>query len=367
MKFNVEVLRDNVPIGTLKLISGDVKYNSESRIKRAANIIVAADELNSNKGIRKNEEYLYPASDLYPSENLFLKSQFTFSSELSLNKMKDRIRIMIDKQSIGKFMIVSSPKKINENQKTYEFELYDESYKIDEASLSNRMYFPKGTLYLSVIKTILTNYDYPDVINDDSAAVLSTDREWEIGENVLDIVNELLKEINFNSFFLDENGVARLTKKDKKIVPAHVYKEGNLSKIRPDINVSEDVYKIPNVFIGVVSRPEAEPLIYRRVNDNPDSIVSTIGRGFEIVRVENLNDIANEEELKNYIDDIYLQSIQTVEKIEFSSAIESGHTFQELIQIDTRNISGIYKEIAWNIDLSPYGKMTHTAERKSYQ
>lgn len=367
MKFKIEVLRNDIPIGTLNLISGDVKYNSESRIKRAANIVIAAEDLNFNKGIKKNDDFIFPSSDLYPSDNLYLKSKFSSLTELNLNKTKDRIRVMIDEHSIGKFMIISSPKKINEKQKTYEFELYDESYRIDEATLSNRLFFQKGTLYLAAIKSILTSYDYSSVINDDSEAVLSVDREWEIGENVLDIINELLKEINFNSFFLDENGIAKLIKKNTKNVPTHIYRENHLAKIHPEINVSEDIYKIPNVFVGVVSRPESEPLIYRKVNDNPDSIVSTVGRGFEIVQVEMLNDIANEEELKNYIDDIYLQSIQTVEKVEFSTMIETDHIFQELIQIETKNISGLYKEIAWNIDLSPSGKMSHTAERKVYQ
>ncbi|WP_279194198.1 hypothetical protein, partial [Holdemania massiliensis] len=158
-----------------------------------------------------------------------------------------------------------------------------------------------------------------------------------------------------------------LIKKDKKNVPDHIYREGYLSKIKPDLSVFEDVYKIPNVFVGIVSRPESEPIIYRKVNDDPDSIISTVGRGFEIVKVENLNDIANEEELKSYIDDIYLQSVQTVEKVEFSTAIEPDHTFQELIQIETKSISGLYKETAWNIDLTPTGKMSHTVERKVYQ
>lgn len=367
MKFKAEVLRDNIPIGTLNLIAGDIKYNSTARIKRAASITVEADVINSNTGILLSGNLVYPSIDLYPGDNLLLKSGRSYSAPPILNKMKDRIRIMIDDQSVGKFMVVSSPKKSNGKITTYEMELYDESYKLDEANLSHRLYFESGTLYLDAIKTILTEYGYECIIADEDNHALQLSREWELGENVMDIINELLKEINFNNFFIDDEGVARLTKKAKHLTPTHVYRDGQCSILLPDLSQNEDIYKIPNVFVGVVSRPESEPIIYRKVNDDPNSSVSTIGRGFEIAYVETLSDIASEEELKKYIDDLYLQSIQIVEKIEFTTKIEPDHIFEELVQIDTKSAAGLFKEISWDIELSNSGFMKHTAERKVYQ
>ena len=367
MNFKAEVLRDNIPIGTLNLIAGDIKYNSMARIKRAASITVEADVINSSTGIILSDKLIYPTIDLYPGDNLFLKSGHSYSEKPILNKMKDRIRIMIDDQSVGKFMVVSSPKKSNGKITTYEMELYDESYKLDEANLSNRLYFESGTLYLDAVKTILAEYGYESVISDEDNHALQISREWELGENVMDIVNELLKEINFNNFFIDAEGVVRLTKKMQYQVPVHVYREGQCSILLPDLSQTEDIYKIPNVFVGVVSRPEAEPIMYRKVNDDPNSSVSTVGRGFEIAYVETLSDIASEEELKKYIEDLYLQSIQIVEKIEFSTAVEPDHVFEELVQIDAKNVAGLFKEISWDIELSNSGFMKHTAERKVYQ
>lgn len=367
MNFKAEVLRNDIPIGTLNLIAGDIKYNSTARIKRAASISVEANTINSNAGILLSDNQIYPAMDLYLGDDLFLKSNRAYSEKPIIDKMKDRIRISIDDRSVGKFMIVSSPKKSNEKIVTYELELYDESYKLDEANLSQRLYFQSGTLYLTVIKSILTNYGFESVMCDEDDHVLQIDREWELGENVMDIVNELLKEINFNNFFIDADGIVCLTKKVKCFFPTHIYRDGQYSILCPDLSLNEDIYKIPNVFIGIVSRPESAPIVYRKVNDDPNSSISTIGRGFEIAYVETLSDIASEEELKKYIDDLYLKSIQVVEKIEFSTEIEPDHRFEELIQIDTKNVSGMFKEITWDIELSNSGKMKHTAERKVYK
>lgn len=367
MIYKAVVLRKNVAIGELNIISGDIKYNSESRIKRAANITVEANVLKSNRNIVLNDDLLYPSQDLFPSDTLFLKSKYKETENQVLNKMKDRIKITIDEKTLGKFMIVSSPKKSDGRSETFEFELYDETYILDEANISKRLYFPAGTLYLNAIKSIITSYGFSRVICDDNANALQVDREWEIGENALDIINELLKEINFNSFYIDNEGSAILSRKTKKTKPSHIYRDNIKSVLLPELSQNEDIYKIPNVFIGVVSRPEKSPLIYKKVNDDVNSSLSIQGRGFEITKVENLSDIASEVALKKYIDDLYLKSIQTVEIISFSTGIETDHVFEELIQIETDTISGLYKEVSWGIDLAIDGKMSHTGERSIYK
>ena len=60
------------------------------------------------------------------------------------------------------------------------------------------------------------------------------------------------------------------------------------------------MYGVPNVVIRYLDNPDGPPLRSIYKNDNPESIVSTVRRGRQIVDVESVEDIADQDTLDAY-------------------------------------------------------------------
>lgn len=90
------------------------------------------------------------------------------------------------------------------------------------------------------------------------------------------------------------------------LTPIWTYTDDNSSILYPDIDVERDLYEVPNV-VEVVYSPDGSsdviPMFARIVNDDPNSITSTISRGREVTYREtspNLTGNVSQEELDSY-------------------------------------------------------------------
>lgn len=347
MIFKYEVLRTRVPIGTLFVESCNIKFDSDANIKRAAQLVV-----NSNK-LKFNTEYI-KVND----------SRKYMKKEIEFDRIKDRIRVYLDDICLGTFMVCSSPLYTSDKTDNYEFEVYDESFIIDQSGLESRVFVAAGTKYLDFIFERLASLGFESITNDDSDATFLVDREFEFGKNVLELINELLKEINFNSIYLDEFGTIHLTKIREILTAKHKYTDDpRFSIISQPVLVDLDIHKIPNVFIGKVSNPDYPEMVYKKVNDDPTNMLSTKYRGYPVTKTFELDNIASQKELENYIDIEYLKCQQVLERVEISTAIETNHGMLDTVQIDTEDVKGLYKEISWEIECSTSNTMRHTLER----
>ena len=199
-----------------------------------------------------------------------------------------------------------------------------------------------------------------------SDATLKNDRaDWEIGTSWIKIINSLLAEINYQSLWFDTEGNVRIQphRQVDGTVIDHRYESGELSQIKPQVDISSDIYKAYNVFTAMVSSPEyEEPMIAVSVNDIPTSRISTVNIGRVQAPIEKLDDIANQEELQKYVDNLRFQSMCSTETISFRTALNQ-HQVKDIVSIHHPQASGIYQETQWKMTLSFDGEMTHTAQR----
>lgn len=86
-------------------------------------------------------------------------------------------------------------------------------------------------------------------------------------------------------FDLDDNGrILFAPNQDfNSLQPIWTYDDSNSSILYPDITEDHDLYGIPNVVEVVYSRDNGLPVFSRVVNDDPNSPISTVNRGREIV------------------------------------------------------------------------------------
>lgn len=229
-----------------------------------------------------------------------------------------------------------------------------------------RVLFQAGQRYTDIVQSILLELGISRIIAIQSDATLKNDRaDWEIGTSWIKIINSLLAEINYQSLWFDTEGNARIQphRQVDGTVIDHRYESGELSQIKPQVDISSDIYKAYNVFTAMVSSPEyKEPMIAVSVNDIPTSRISTVNIGRVQAPIEKLDDIANQEELQKYVDNLRFQSMCSTETISFRTALNQ-HQVRDIVSIHHPQASGIYQETQWKMTLSFDGEMTHTAQR----
>lgn len=129
---------------------------------------------------------------------------------------------------------------------------------LKEDCITDRTYFASGTKYLDAVQSLLVSAGIVQVMATESEAVMATDHEFEIGTSKLEIINQLLMEINYNTFVIDADGIGILSPYEEPS-GARVsleYLQDQLSVICPQADTELDLYNVPNVFVAVVSNPD---------------------------------------------------------------------------------------------------------------
>ncbi len=384
MKFRYDLIRDGVTIGQLPVISGSVRYRKEDSIRRTARFTLKEDNrinwltdrikpymlLRMPDGVRQSARPLETWGNLaeyaWSGASQFLWGDFADGTAQGTARYERWVQF-----PLGVF-IPSTPTRHFEAGAQYEVEAYDLSVILKEDCITDRTYFASGTKYLDAVQSLLVSAGIVQVMATESEAVMATDHEFEIGTSKLEIVNQLLMEINYNTFVIDADGIGILSPYEEPS-GARVsleYLQDQLSVICPQADTELDLYNVPNVFVAVVSNPDYskdntdfEYFRCEYVNDNPASALSTIKRGRRIVSVLKPNDIATLEDLQKYVRRQAFQASQVYETVQFSTALMPVHGENEVLRIQHPDIHGIYEETGWEMELSAGSQMTHEARR----
>lgn len=255
-----------------------------------------------------------------------------------------------------------------EDEKNMALECYDRCWRVRDTYAETPPYFAAGTEYLDAIVQLLTAAGIALMIQTPSAATLAEARQdWEAGTSYLTIVNDLLGEINYNPLWFNDAGAAVL---EPASVPSAANIEHTLnaeevrSLVLPGLERETDVYSAPNVFLCICSNPDKSgPMTATAENTNPQSALSIPRRGRRIVRVENVNNIASQEELQAYAERMRDESMISGETIYVNTALLPGYGVADVVALHTEEVSAICIERAWEMQLSVGGTMRHELER----
>ena len=250
-------------------------------------------------------------------------------------------------------------------------EAYDRCWRVRDNYTTSREYISAGTAYLTRIKTILQNSGIQLVMATPSAATLAEDRaDWDPGTSCLTIVNELLAEINYNPLWFDANGYAVLSPAQTPTVDniKHTLDGDDVaSLIIPQISRESDYFSAPNVFTCICSNPEKDgPMVKTAENNNPQSPLSIMRRGRRIVRVVQVNNIADEDALQAYADKLRNDSLIGGETIRIQTGLLPGFGVADVVALHYDDISALCVERAWSMELRVGGAMSHTLEKVVY-
>lgn len=122
------------------------------------------------------------------------------------------------------------------------------------------------------------------VIETSCSTTLYTDFVANSNDNWLIFLTDLIANAKY-VFDLDELGRILFlpVQKTASLQPVWTYTDDNSSILYPDISLDRDLYGIPNV-VEVIYSSGSDTYHARVVNDDPNSPISTVNRGREIVR-----------------------------------------------------------------------------------
>lgn len=182
----------------------------------------------------------------------------------------------------------------------------------------------------------------------------------------LTFVKDLIANANFE-LGLDEMGRLVFNPKQRvaALSPVWTYDDSNSSILYPELSVDQDIYGVPNVVEVVYST--ATTLMYARaVNDDPNSIVSTVSRGREILYRET-SPMFSGTPTQKLLDDYAAQLLKEKSALEFSIKYKHGYCPVRVgdcvrLNYDRAGITGVKAKVtSQSIDCTPGCQVSETA------
>lgn len=312
-----------------------------------------------------------PRIDASADADIFISMSGRFLYRGDVNWMSDELRpvLTIDGADapLATLEIATKQDEYTEQGAHYvRLTCYDRALLVQQTKAEHTVFFAAGTLYLAAVTQLLTAAGIALVIRTDSAAALSTDREWQIGEDYLSIINGLLSEINYEPLWFDASGAAVLqpaSDPDPSRI-AHRYDRGKFSILRPGVRASLDAFAAPNVFVVLCSNPELEePLVARAENNNPLSSLSILRRGRRITGVFNVDNTPGQAELDAYARRLASESMLRSETVTISTGADGAHGRLDVVSLDHPELGGIFSETGWSMELQAGAAVSRTLRR----
>lgn len=295
----------------------------------------------------------------------------TFFRYTGVNFLSDRLHVTAwingTAYPLGIFCVTTETPRVTDGLSVVDIEAYSLLYILTQCRTESRLYYPKGTAYTAIIQELLADAGFTNYAVDASDLTLSTDREdWETGTAYLSIINGLLREMNYNDLWVTVSGQIRATEYTAPSLGniTHTYTAGRDSIIRENYTVTGDSFGKANVFIVICDHPElSETLRAESVNDSAASPYSTVNLGRRVPVIEYVDNTPSQEELQKYADNLKAKSLQTNEVIEFVTAIVPTHGAYDTVLVDVGGVTGVYREMGYEITLGASGEMKHTGAR----
>lgn len=292
------------------------------------------------------------------------------SCDADVNFLSDRLRAVVTLNTIdypaGIFVVTTETKTHSGGVDGVEIEGYSLLYLAQRKRIEEPLYIAAGTNYITQIVQLLNSCGIDSIEADETSYTFAADREdWDVGTSVLDIVNQLLAEISYNSVWVDLGGTTRLTKYQTPGISnvSHTYSANEYSVIEDSYKITTDRFDKHNVFRVTCENPDLDEIMVAvSENNSPDSPFSTVNLG-RILYTEQVDNIPSQEALQEYADKLKYQSLQETETVEFTTAAIPNHTTYDVIALENGDMAGIYTETEWRLPLAAGASMIHKARR----
>lgn len=220
-----------------------------------------------------------------------------------------------EKHPLGTFLVQTPSHKFEGKTRDISVDSYTPLLELKESPPPIGFYTPKNANIMDTAYMLTREHMRAPVVPAQSTSTLYYDFVANTDDKWLSYVRDLIANAEFD-LGLDEMGrVLYLPRQDTaSLQPVWEYNDDNSSILRPEITTDHDLYGIPNV-VEVVYSNGKDTFYAKAVNNDPNSPISTVNRGREIIhRVTNPDIIGNttDERIQDYANKL-LESLSTLE------------------------------------------------------
>ena len=191
-----------------------------------------------------------------------------------------------ERHPLGTFLVQTPSSSFDGKITNVSMDTYTPLLELKESPPPIGYYVPKKQNVMDTAYNLVAEHARAPVIPSKCSTNLYYDFVAETSDTWLTFITDLISNAKY-TFALDELGRILFSPKQDtaSLQPVWTYTDDNSSILLPDMSMDHDLYGIPNV-VEVIYSDGAESHYARVVNDDPNSPISTVNRGREIVHRE---------------------------------------------------------------------------------
>lgn len=229
-----------------------------------------------------------------------------------------------EKHPLGTFLVQTPSSSYNGKVRNVSMDAYTPLLELKESPPPIGYSLLKGTTIMDTAYRLVREHARAPVVEPKCDKTLYHDFVANTNDTWMSFLIDLVANAKYE-FGLDEMGRIIFSPKQDtaSLQPVWTYTDDNSSILHADISMNHDLYGIPNV-VEVLYSNGGEQYFARVVNDDPNSPISTINRGREIIhRVINPDSIGNPTERQ--IDEYAKQLLRDLSSIEYTLSYTHGY------------------------------------------
>ena len=367
--WRLDLIRNHAKIGEARIKSMTINFVEDADITRTMRATIPVD------GFATNPYEIKVHKGIYFDGTLKFNGTWGFGGvdkweyvDTEFSLFSDRIRPVVEidgtESNYGDYVVIAAPTTYDGKEKVYDIEAYDEIMLVSQSSIPARKYYAAGTPYLTIIQALLMECGISKIYAEDNNLAITVDHEYALGTSYLTIINELLDEIGYSHVYAGSNGYVFLHTNNTKSTADFTYTDKN-STITSEIKSNTDIYSLPNVIVGYVSNPDISTVLrVAKINDNPNSLISTVRRGYNVVQAYQFDDCPDVATLTRAVDQKFLEATQATETAEIETMPDGNHEYGSYINLGVDDDNSLFREIEWQVTAG--GTMSHKLERRVF-
>lgn len=229
-----------------------------------------------------------------------------------------------EKYPLGTFLVQTPSSSFDGKIRSVSMEAYTPLLELKENPPPLGYSIPKGENIMKMAYQLTRDHMRAPVVETACDTKLFYDFVADTNDKWLSFVTDLIANAKY-TFNLDEMGrVLFAPKQDTaSLQPVWTYSDDNSSILLPDLDMDHDLYGIPNV-VEVIYSNGGDSYYAKVVNDDPNSPISTVNRGREIIYREADPDLIGDP-TENRIHEYAEQLLRELSTLEYTVSYSHGY------------------------------------------
>lgn len=229
-----------------------------------------------------------------------------------------------EKHPLGTFLVQTPSTSFDGKMQTVSLDAYTPLLELKENPPPIGYYVAKGENIMDMAYRLARENMRAPIVQTRCNTKIHYDFVANTGDKWLSFIADLISNAKY-TFAIDEMGrVLFAPKQDTaSLQPVWTYDDGNSSILLPELSMDRDLYGIPNV-VEVVYSNGTDNYYAKVVNDDPNSPISTINRGREIIhRVTDIDLIGDP--TNNQIQEYAEKLLRELSSLEYTVSYSHGY------------------------------------------